>query len=273
MATTTTTTTLPAAIRPQSMAVESPILAQKGNYILRRMLPRDVVPYERIMDLAFADSINSFYYPNGKTAADDAWNHEMLLKHMTRDAHYMTYLAVIDTSATPPDADLAKMSPKDAAAAKAEGRMAGHSAWKIHPRDRSQAELDAIASVSAADGYPPSGHTALLDDFYAALTDAKRRYLGTKAHVLLHLLATDPDYHRRGIGSMQLRWGMEEIDRFGVVGYLEASEDGKSLYERFGFQAVEKLAFDSTKHIGGDEVPHTIMVRPARGESVNVRSS
>ncbi|GAM82345.1 hypothetical protein ANO11243_003240 [Dothideomycetidae sp. 11243] len=266
-ATMTTTTTATATSRLPYLAVESPILARKGAYILRRMLPRDVIPYERIMDAAFADSMNTMFYPTGKTPADDAYNHEMLIKHMTRDAHYMTYLAVIDTSTAPPDSDLQKMTPDDRAAAKAEGRMAGHSAWKIHPRDRDQAELDAIAADAERDGYPPSSHRTLLDDFYAALGDAKKRYLGRKAHVLLHLLATDPDYHRRGIGGMQIKWGLEETDRLGVMSYLEASEEGKALYERYGFRQVEKLDFDCTKHIGGEEVIHTIMIRPAKIES------
>ncbi|KAF2157619.1 hypothetical protein K461DRAFT_21701 [Myriangium duriaei CBS 260.36] len=260
----TTTTTVTATVQLPSLAVENPILARKGPYILRRMLPRDVAAYERIMDAAFGDSMNAMIYPNGKSAADVAWNHDMLLKHMTRDAHYMTYLAVFDTSAPTPPEDLAHLSPDDREAARSEGRMAGHSAWKIHPRDRTQAELDAIAAEASGDGYPPSGHRALLDDFYAALGDAKKRHLGTKAHVLLHMLATDPDYHRRGIGSMQIRWGIEETDRLGVVSYLEASEDGKALYERYGYHEVEKLDFDCRKHIGGEEVAHTIMIRPAK---------
>lgn len=264
MVTSTTTTTLTAKARLPSLIVEEPILARKNNYILRRMLPRDVGPYERIMNRAFADSLYNMYYPGGKTAADDAWNHDMLLKHMTRDANYMTYLCVIDTTSTPPEEDLAHMSPEDAASARAEGRMAGHSAWKIHPRDRTQAELDAIKAASADDGYPPTAHRALLDDFYAALGDAKARLIGTRAHVLLHMLATDPHYHRQGIGSMQLRWGVEETDRLGVMSYLEASDDGKALYERYGYQSVEKLNFDCRKHVDVEEVPHMIMIRPAR---------
>ena len=35
---------------------------------------------------------------------------------------------------------------------------------------------------------------------------------------------------------MLLKWGAEEADRLGLDSYLESSPEGKSLYEKYGFQ-------------------------------------
>ncbi|KAF2221101.1 hypothetical protein BDZ85DRAFT_185851, partial [Elsinoe ampelina] len=89
------------------------------------------------------------------------------------------------------------------------------------------------------------------------------KYLNGKAHVLLNILATDPEYHRRGIGGMHLRWGLAEADKLNVVAYLEGSDDGVPLYQRYGFEGKERLPFDSKKFVA-QGMEHLIMIRPAK---------
>lgn len=55
------------------------------------------------------------------------------------------------------------------------------------------------------------------------------------ALLVLDMLATDPDYHGKGAGTMLVRWGCELADKDGVATYLDASKAGKRLYERYGF--------------------------------------
>lgn len=63
----------------------------------------------------------------------------------------------------------------------------------------------------------------------------------------LKLLHTDPDHQRRGAGSKCLEWGTAEADRLGLVSYLESSEEGRPLYEKFGFKEVDRIVVDLSK--------------------------
>ncbi|RFU81553.1 hypothetical protein TARUN_647 [Trichoderma arundinaceum] len=73
-----------------------------------------------------------------------------------------------------------------------------------------------------------------------------KRFEG-KPHVYLKLLHTDPVHQRRGAGSMCLRWGAAEADRLGLVSYLEASEEGRLLYEKHGYKEVDRITVDLSK--------------------------
>ncbi|KAH6609892.1 hypothetical protein Trco_003238 [Trichoderma cornu-damae] len=68
-----------------------------------------------------------------------------------------------------------------------------------------------------------------------------------KQHVYLKLLHTDPDHQRRGAGGMCLQWGTAEADRLGLVSYLEASEEGRPLYEKYGFKEVDRIVVDLSR--------------------------
>lgn len=50
----------------------------------------------------------------------------------------------------------------------------------------------------------------------------------------LDMLGTRPDYHRKGLGSMLLKWGLEKADRDRLEVYISASPQGRPLYERYG---------------------------------------
>lgn len=50
------------------------------------------------------------------------------------------------------------------------------------------------------------------------------------------MLATHPQWERRGAGSMIIQWGCDRADEAGVVAYIDASKKGKGLYQKFGFE-------------------------------------
>ena len=56
-------------------------------------------------------------------------------------------------------------------------------------------------------------------------------------------LCVDEAFRGKGAGKALVKWGMEQCDKMGVPGYLEASDDGKWLYENLGWVVVgeEKL--------------------------------
>ncbi|MCJ1236240.1 hypothetical protein MMC14_004218 [Varicellaria rhodocarpa] len=63
---------------------------------------------------------------------------------------------------------------------------------------------------------------------------------------LLHL-DTHPKYERRGIGSRLVRWGIDKSEESEIPLYLESTEIGAPLYERFGFTEVDRLTLDVEK--------------------------
>jgi GNAT superfamily N-acetyltransferase len=48
-------------------------------------------------------------------------------------------------------------------------------------------------------------------------------------------LATDPEYHKRGLGSRLLEEVCAKADNEGLELYLDGAKLAKPLYERFGF--------------------------------------
>lgn len=61
---------------------------------------------------------------------------------------------------------------------------------------------------------------------------------------------------------MLLQWGADEADRLGLEVYVEASPEGKPLYEKRGFKELETFAADLSKW-GGPSTLGTLMLRPA----------
>lgn len=79
----------------------------------------------------------------------------------------------------------------------------------------------------------------------------------------LKLLHTDPAHQRRGAGGMCLQWGTAQADRLGLPSYLEASAEGRPLYEKFGFKEVDRIVVDLTKWGGTDDAVAYLMLREA----------
>lgn len=50
------------------------------------------------------------------------------------------------------------------------------------------------------------------------------------------MLGTHHEYQRRGAGAMLVKWGCDLADRNGMLCYVDASEKGKGLYQKFGFE-------------------------------------
>lgn len=77
----------------------------------------------------------------------------------------------------------------------------------------------------------------------------------------LKLLHTDPDHQRRGAGGRCLQWGTLEADRLGLQSYLEASKEGRPLYEKYGFKEVDRIVVDLSKWGGEEDGVAYLMVR------------
>lgn len=82
--------------------------------------------------------------------------------------------------------------------------------------------------------------------------------------MLLSVLVVHPEHQRRGLGALQLQYGLKKADELGVQAFLESSPKGKGLYAKYGFKEEGGMKFDAREFGRAEDVPHTYMVRPAK---------
>lgn len=163
-----------------------------------------------------------------------------IAKHLKsyREERDVTYLKVIDTTLG--------------------GRMIAGAKWRINTSERSEEQLQGQLPVPGAD---EEGRPAA-QEFYNYLNRVRREYMGTKPFAFLHLLVTDPEHHRRGAGSLLLRFGTEIADQAGLPGFLESTLVGRPLYARWGFEARHEEVWDLTRFGLEGTDTSTVMIRP-----------
>lgn len=61
----------------------------------------------------------------------------------------------------------------------------------------------------------------------------------------LEHLATRPKFQKQGVGSMLMRWGVEQANIERCAVYTEASKAGWHLYRKFGLEDIKKMRFKS----------------------------
>ncbi|KAK3112086.1 hypothetical protein LTR53_012001 [Teratosphaeriaceae sp. CCFEE 6253] len=201
---------------------------------------------------AFKPDIMGVMYPAGFTAAARAHSLARALKAWRKAPETIKKFKVLDT-------DLPADDPH--------GGMVGVSDWHFHPQPRTDAELEAESADSPDDDMPPDCNAPFLKAFGAAVDTAKTEQIGGRPYVYLHLLVTHPQHVRRGVGAMQLRWGFAEAEKLGLPVYLESSPVGRALYAREGFEMKGWLAIDAREFGCEKELPHALMLRPAKGEA------
>jgi len=143
-------------------------------------------------------------------------------------------------------------------------KVVGVAEWQIFEEIPTQETLD--ETLTALQATPELKNEARVE-FMKDVAQSRKDFISTQPSVLLAMLVVDPEYQRKGIGHMMLKWGLEKMDELKIIGYLEASPQGKGLYEEFGFKVVRDLLFD-TKPWGGDHIArHWTMIREVRGTS------
>ncbi|KAJ0418757.1 hypothetical protein BJY00DRAFT_175716 [Aspergillus carlsbadensis] len=93
--------------------------------------------------------------------------------------------------------------------------------------------------------------------------DEDKKILKFPPRIELDVLYVDPVYQRQGIASDLLRWGFEKSTQLGLPIYLEATAEGRPVYERYGFETVRVQAFDARPFGVEEVVEYAFMIRPA----------
>lgn len=92
--------------------------------------------------------------------------------------------------------------------------------------------------------WPEGADEALANHFFGNLVGTHKKLMTGRRHWYLELVATRPEYQGKGAAGKLLRWGIERANAEGTETYLEASPDGKPIYEHFGFKEVDRLVVE-----------------------------
>ncbi|KAI0406863.1 hypothetical protein F4802DRAFT_605993 [Xylaria palmicola] len=242
-----------------------------AGFTMSRCTPADVQgmteQYDPVMD-AFANSEHTYWW--GPTPVMWAWHEERIRRRFT-DPSTQQFKVVDDADGT--IVAWAKWDPPPEMTGLAAGFVEYDATGQpVRPRERGSLGADgedgtergtsgkgqAVGKLSAksyALGPPEGSDVALFQEFFDGIVGMEKRYQTNKKLVLTHL-CTRHSYHGRGIGAALLRSVLEPADREGLSAYLEATQIGVPLYQRFGFHIVDKLEFDRTS--AGFDTPATL---------------
>ncbi|PVI07446.1 acetyltransferas-like protein [Periconia macrospinosa] len=114
------------------------------------------------------------------------------------------------------------------------GKIVGGAWYKIYSENPFLHEEDEVAYW-----YPDDSTRDYVTQAIEQM-DRPRKEKATNPQVFLNILCTHPDYRRKGIGAMLLEWGLEVAKDKNVEFWLNSTPVGKPLYERYGFEVVER---------------------------------
>lgn len=113
------------------------------------------------------------------------------------------------------------------------------------------------------DCWPADGDPALAAVFFGKLGDMHEEIMEGRPHWYLEMIVTRSKYQGLGAGRMLMEWGVERADEEGAECYLDATPQGKQLYERFDFKTQASLCFFNETY------RHSFMVRNAMRKTGN----
>ncbi|KNG90543.1 hypothetical protein ANOM_001504 [Aspergillus nomiae NRRL 13137] len=131
---------------------------------------------------------------------DQANRHDMLHKPLEK------YLKVVDTR---------------------NGRIAAYAKWSLQTAEERGPRFPA---------WHPEMNPERNDAFVGNMEAGRARLVGGKKNFYLDMLCTHTDYQKMGAARMLIGWGCQMADQEGVLAYLDASTQGRPIYEKFGFE-------------------------------------
>lgn len=120
-----------------------------------------------------------------------------------------------------------------------DSRIIGFAEWLVYDRERTEDEYSLENYILRLEWMEENERQKCLK-YMEPMINARVNYLKGRKHAFLMFLCVDEAYRGRGAGKALVKWGMEKCQEMGVPGYLEASEDGRKLYENLGWAVVGK---------------------------------
>lgn len=162
----------------------------------------DLYAYQSLFWEAFKDDLMALMYPNGYSEVDKEYGIKFQLAEWQKYPERLKMMKVIDT-------ELPEDGPTK--------NIVGVSKWKVYAKDRTEEDVEEEAQAFKNREWPPGANVPFFKEFIDNLGKCKKEIVGMKAHTLLGVLATLPSYHRKGVGAMHLKWGLEIADSVGKL--------------------------------------------------------
>lgn len=118
-------------------------------------------------------------------------------------------------------------------------------------RKREKAFRDAEKKEGRDPVWPVGANLQLCDEKFGQLYAKREQFMGEEGKeewYVAELLATSPEFQRRGLGSLLLSHGLELADREGRRCYIEATPAGWPVYLKLGFRDVGIVEVDLKRY-------------------------
>ncbi|KAI1141344.1 acyl-CoA N-acyltransferase [Hypoxylon sp. FL0543] len=114
------------------------------------------------------------------------------------------------------------------------GLPAAIAVYRIVPAGCDPAQLSWRARWPPFDDLPDISEDVLAG-FFDSMDRTQTYLLGDRAYVYLEALGTMKTHRKRGYATALIEWGTDLADELGVECYLDASPEGRPLYEANGY--------------------------------------
>ncbi|KAL8726985.1 MAG: hypothetical protein Q9166_006348 [cf. Caloplaca sp. 2 TL-2023] len=123
-----------------------------------------------------------------------------------------------------------------------DGGVIGGALWHVYEK----APFGPDAEKKAHEGetcywWPEEGRQRELADHMMNQFTYPRTQRMHRPSLLLEICYVHPEHRRRGAGNLLVGWGTKKADELGLESFVEATDDGRPLYERHGFKVVDRM--------------------------------
>ncbi|KAF5859736.1 hypothetical protein ETB97_002458 [Aspergillus alliaceus] len=105
-------------------------------------------------------------------------------------------------------------------------RIAAYAKWSLESAEERGRRFPAWHSDMNAQGN---------EEFLENMETGRDRLVGGRKNFYLDMIATRTEYRKMGAARMLIEWGCAVADREGAAVYIDASQQGRPVYEKFGF--------------------------------------
>lgn len=206
------------------------------QFRMRRAVEADVPAMSETYFKAFSNSlITQKCFPPAYQSSHE-WMQNYLSEGMKGESAHVW--VVVDDSVPSPDG--------------LDGYVVGFAKW-VGPRPGGLSQKD----EGGEDRCPVDGNMILAKEFFAGMHQGHVDIMGGEEHWFLSLIGVRPEAQGQGAARMLLQWGLQEAENAGMRVFLDATEDGRPVYEKYGFREVRQM------HFANGTVKQTCMIREA----------
>lgn len=129
-------------------------------------------------------------------------------------------------------------------AATGKDTIVGFAEWFIYDRHRESEEYNKLPPVLDSILIEDAESKEKLRKWLKPVIDVRVKWMGGRPYGCLNYMAVDPAWRRKGASTLCVQWGLNECRRLGIPALLEASDEGRPVYERLGFDTVDTCDAD-----------------------------